>query len=244
MTERARLSDVFEFNNFSKFFKGCSIAAWENIPETTRDEMSMLYYFNNSSRYISPALESFLRNFNVGQQQQLTLIGDIFTNMYGNSLSSLYRALFSEYNPIENYMMIEKGDDTRELTDDTTDTHNKHNTNTTTTDGELTIANNSTRDIKKAGFNNANPVLDTVETANENDTNINNETVEQSEDETHTGQSVKTVTESNKHNFTRSGNIGVTTSQQMIESEIELRKKEYWDIVFKKLNDLLTLSIY
>lgn len=241
-----RLNEVTTVRDFTLFFVKCQdkIKGWENFSQNELSLVSNVYYFSNSDRYISPLIENQLKFNTQPIEQQIDLWAELFGTYCGNSLSSLYRAMFSEYNPIENYMMIEKGDDTRALTDDTTDTHNKQNTNTTTTDGETTIGNNSTRDIKKAGFNITTPALDTVETTNENDTNTNNETVEQSGNETLTGQSVKTVTESNKHNFTRSGNIGVTTSQQMIESEIELRKKEYWNIVFKKLNDLITLSIY
>lgn len=42
----------------------------------------------------------------------------------------------------------------------------------------------------------------------------------------------------------RHGNIGVTTSQQMIESELELRKKQFFEIVFRDIDTYLTLNIY
>lgn len=46
------------------------------------------------------------------------------------------------------------------------------------------------------------------------------------------------------HHLTRSGNIGVTTSQQMAESEIQLRSWLYFENVMKDVDSLLTLSIY
>lgn len=42
----------------------------------------------------------------------------------------------------------------------------------------------------------------------------------------------------------KAGNIGVTTSQQMIESEIALRKHNFYDILFKDIDEMLCLSIY
>lgn len=42
----------------------------------------------------------------------------------------------------------------------------------------------------------------------------------------------------------RSGNIGVTTSQQMLQSEIDLRKWLYYQSVFNDIDSILTLSIY
>ena len=48
----------------------------------------------------------------------------------------------------------------------------------------------------------------------------------------------------NKRNLTRSGNIGVTTSQQMLQSEIDLRKYNLIEQIYRDLDSLLTLSIY
>lgn len=48
----------------------------------------------------------------------------------------------------------------------------------------------------------------------------------------------------NERQLTRSGNIGVTTTQQMLESEIELRKKNFYDILFKDVDTLLTIEVY
>ena len=50
--------------------------------------------------------------------------------------------------------------------------------------------------------------------------------------------------EDNKRELTRSGNIGVTTSQQMLESEIQLRKYNFYEELFKDVNSVATLSIY
>lgn len=48
----------------------------------------------------------------------------------------------------------------------------------------------------------------------------------------------------NERILTRSGNIGVTTSQQMIESEIELRKNNFIEIMFNDIDSVLALEIY
>lgn len=56
------------------------------------------------------------------------------------------------------------------------------------------------------------------------------------------GSDVFTV--QNERTLERSGNIGVTTTQQMAQSEIELRKWLYFESVFKDIDNILTLSIY
>ena len=48
----------------------------------------------------------------------------------------------------------------------------------------------------------------------------------------------------NYRDLKRSGNIGVTTTQKMVEQEIELRKHKYLDLIFADIIDLLTLDIY
>ena len=50
--------------------------------------------------------------------------------------------------------------------------------------------------------------------------------------------------EDNKRELTRSGNIGVTSSQQMLEQELQLRKYNFYEEMFKDVNSVVTLSIY
>lgn len=43
---------------------------------------------------------------------------------------------------------------------------------------------------------------------------------------------------------TRYGNIGVTTSQQMIESEIELRKQNFLELIFNDVDNVFVSNLY
>ena len=58
--------------------------------------------------------------------------------------------------------------------------------------------------------------------------------------------SAKTTTsgdyEKNKRKLTRSGNIGVTTSQQMIQSEIDLRQYNLYDQMMEDVDSVMCLS--
>lgn len=69
-------------------------------------------------------------------------------------------------------------------------------------------------------------------TENTTSTNVNIENL----DETGNNNSNRTLT--------RKGNIGVTTSQQMLQSEIELRKTDFYNIVYEDIDNILTLKIY
>lgn len=48
----------------------------------------------------------------------------------------------------------------------------------------------------------------------------------------------------NRRKMTRKGNIGVTTTQTMIEQEIELRKHDFMDIVINDIGEFLTRPQY
>ena len=48
----------------------------------------------------------------------------------------------------------------------------------------------------------------------------------------------------NRRKLTRKGNIGVTTTQTMIEQEIELRKHDFMDIVINDIGEFLTRPQY
>ena len=59
-----------------------------------------------------------------------------------------------------------------------------------------------------------------------------------------TGKNSKENTQTRVNNHTTSGNIGVTTSQQMLESELELRKYDLLSVVFEDCDSILCLNIY
>lgn len=48
----------------------------------------------------------------------------------------------------------------------------------------------------------------------------------------------------NERKLTRSGNIGVTTSQQMLQSEIDLRSYDFIESIMRDLDTVLCLAIY
>lgn len=55
----------------------------------------------------------------------------------------------------------------------------------------------------------------------------------------------KTKTQNDrKRKLTRSGNIGVTTSQQMIESELALRRRDWVEDIFADLDKLFCLEVF
>lgn len=54
----------------------------------------------------------------------------------------------------------------------------------------------------------------------------------------------RTETETGTDTTERSGNIGVTTSQQMLQSEFEVRKYDFYKEIYKDIDSILCLKIY
>ena len=138
---------------------------------------------------------------------------------------------------------------------DTTETHSgtssevHSGTNTTTTSGSVTETKEGSNTVTKEG----------TTSRSEESSESNETTGRQTESksgtgsETHSGSATSTSTtetegmlEDNRREeeLRRSGNIGVTTSQQMIQSEIELRKHNLEDIIFNNMDEVLFLDYY
>lgn len=149
--------------------------------------------------------------------------------LYGKShkyeYDKLVDTLSLEYNPIENYSMTEKGTDTR--TPNITQTNKGVNTNTVGVDTSITTG--KTTFDKSDSFTND---TKTTNTGTNTDTQDINTTVT-------TAGNEKTV-----HEFTRSGNIGVTTSQQMIESERQLAMFSVVDLFVNAIADIILIGVY
>lgn len=149
--------------------------------------------------------------------------------LYGKShkyeYDKLVDTLSLEYNPIENYSMTEKGTDTR--TPNITQTNKGVNTNTVGVDASITTG--------KTTFDKSDSFINDTKTTN---TGTNTDTQDINTTVTTAGN------EKTLHEFTRSGNIGVTTSQQMIESERQLAMFSVVDLFVKAIADIILIGVY
>lgn len=143
---------------------------------------------------------------------------------------SRWNALVTEYNPLENYSMLENLTD-----DDTTVTHGK--TTTRTGSVELTPEAVTTVESSVYAFDSStpSPAEKSVSTPTGSNTTEYNDLTDTEGGTTGTTHS---------YEKTRSGNIGVTTSQQMLQSELEIRIYDYFQSVYADIDKVLTSPIY
>lgn len=147
-----------------------------------------------------------------------------FSRKYSN-ISRMVRALNSEYNPIENYDRKEDWTDTPDVTYTKSGGHSNH------------IDSKSSSDIgnKVSAFNSDTLVSDTSGNSGQK------------------GESTETFTyadEAQKETGTRThtgrlhGNIGVTTNQQMIQSELDLRIYDIYETLATMFEKDFLIRVY
>lgn len=189
-------------------------------------ELDLDYFGNHSGRKAtSPLIDILLEDYEL-EELDITLkskLADIIFVKYGLKWNKLYDTLVAEYNPIENYSMTEE---------DKPDYINKI---TGKQNSKIKVDTSNTRDSGLYGFNSteATPVASetgVIAQTSEGKENFNN----QESEETRKGKRV----------LTRKGNIGVTTTQQMLESE---RRLWFWSLVeqaFDDVDEVLTSNYY
>lgn len=160
----------------------------------------------------------------------------------------LYKTTQLEYNPIENYDRIEEwteGENSARSVDaETTGNSTTDSTGSTNTSGTTTASDNGQKYV--SAYN------ETDFTPTEKDTNTQNgssETEQREEGNVNVKTAADTTTnETEKRDLVRSGrthgNIGVTTSQQMIESEREVSLYNIIDVIINSFKNRFCLLIY
>ena len=216
-------------------------------------------------------------------EDQIELLWDVIYQTNQLKYQKLIAVATADYEPIENYNMIETASDVRtpnltnEMTLNTTasmtDTRsatttgnstntsqiNQTRTNTDTPNNYTTTSTHKVNPYDNPGFVNAEEDV-SVQTGTrssteyysgnpDTSTTIGNSTTTNSggTSTTNTGTNTnkETGTEKNDHTLTRRGNIGVTTSQQMLESELILADKmDLFKIIEHDLASKIFLQVW
>ena len=170
---------------------------------TDLDALTMDYILNRYDKIMSPLFNRLHEINDEDLSETGKALAKIINMKYFYNWNKLAEAVFSDYNPIDNYNMVENREtDFTEQTTDNTSTTQKYN-----------------------GFN-ADEMKDVSETVIDGDV-------------TKTDTGAKT-----KNELTRRGNIGVTTTAQMIEGEYKLRKKNILDIIYRDIDNILFIDYY
>ena len=236
------------------------IFEWNTSPM----ENNLDYYGNRSGdKATSPLVDKMIKD-EVLSDESLGSLARIAVSKYGDNWERLWGAISEKYKPLENYSMTETEDITKNDTENTISsgssriTSTGSNTGTGSSNSSDTINGTNTSEQnnngKIYGFNSSTGKNSTDEqttvTSNEQNTVTSTNgstTTSQRNDESNQSNEGASERESNGTNHrttTRSGNMGVTTSQQMLESEWELRKRTFMEYIYDCIDKVLTSPIY
>lgn len=219
---------------------------WANIVQGVTLDLD---YFGNYSgnKITSNLVDNILPSDGTITSTEISILCDVIIGLYSTKWAKLWATMSLEYNPIENYSMVEQ------MTNDETVTeYGKTHTRTDNlthakTGTETETPNTTTNDENSVyGFNSENSVPSDVREVTNTGTNETEYNTEDKDTGTQTGVDSGSDTSTRNYRLTRSGNIGVTTSQQMIESERELWRlwNFFRNIVYPDIDRVLTIEIY
>lgn len=255
---------IYEYieNNFSNnpFIKSELIGTFVNNPVSSENFQSLLkdFIYDNFGYYeISEKIKNTTERKN---KNILEVIQEIASNVYLSNeyrYDTLYSTIIQEYNPIENYSMTEKIEtayngkeiNATTFTGSEKDTHSiKENR----TEHSQTNEGGTTNVLKTAPYDSENffnkeQSTTTQDSPTSSELTIGN-TGENTTEKTFENRSDNSVKSFEGRNdvvtHTRSGNIGVTTSQQMLESQRALANFNFVGIVARDIVKRIGILIY
>ena len=154
-----------------------------------------------------------------------------WSNKYQINWKKLYDTTVLEYNPIENYDRVEDFTDT----DDETTSSARDNTIKSTSTNE--ILNNVNITDQNTAFNAG--LADHAKQITDGDTTENGSITNTEKENVNDGRTGKHKRTGRVH-----GNIGVTTSQQMIQSERDLVVFNLYDVIAESFIEYFCLMVY
>lgn len=195
-------------------------------------QLNLTYHGNHSGKKeVSPMIDSLIVEEALTDNDKTLIAMSIFS-IFSVKWQKLYATLSLEYKPLENYDMQE----TEKTTGNIENTDSVNGTINTSVNNKQNSSSNKTSSLY--GFN------------SDNDVNSDKDNVTDDSTITETGETKEVKDKINMNNstedrtLTRHGNIGVTTSQQMLQSEIQLWQWTFFNDVFKDIDTILTIQTY
>ena len=166
----------------------------------------------------------------------LEIVIRTWSSKHQESWQRIWDALKAEYNPIENYNRHEDIKDS----EDTLISHTAQDSGTISSVGNTTSKGTGNNTNKATSFDSN--TLSTTDSSDQTDETIANTTgaTDTVNDHTETSDHKKNYTHLNHTH----GNIGVTTNQQMIDAELQLRNNTFYDIVANEFKEEFLIQIY
>ncbi len=228
---------------------------WEEDDQATSENLDIAYFGNHSGgKFCAPLVKQFLNDEETVTVTGRRTIARILSMKYRRNWKRLWDAFVSEYNPIHNYDLTEEGDkttegETQKVTDGTL--HKSGTDSTVTGKSDTSSGENTSVEMDYLyGLNtdtdNPRPSDKVTTSSSRTDSTVEAETGVTTKNLTDKNDVTETGNESGTEHseLRRFGNIGVTTTQQMLQSEIDLWRWNFFDQIFSDIDKELALSVF
>lgn len=242
---RKTITDIFPDWDSGKGIFYYLDALTPDMPWGTYDEiMDVSYVARSGDKTVSPIVRKLLDEEGDLSAANAQKLASVIWLRYGESWTRLFATLDLEYDPISNYDMTETSMDAEAASKHGSDTHSDTYQRDSALNTSSSQASASKGDSGIFGFNSSGSVPSNDSSSSTGGTGIGTDTGIESEGRN--GQTIRDEGESasKQHVLSRSGNIGVTTSQQMLQSERELWMWSIWDTIYHDIDRVLTLRVY
>ena len=194
-------------------------------------ELDYMYLGNRSGdKPSAPLIEKFieLATYDYLNPEQMTILASMYYDMYVPQLNKMWEVLNAEYNPLENYNMLEN--ETTEGTNTGTVGHAESHSDSASVD------NTSGSSASVYAFDSA--------TATPTDEQESTSGTESESSGSRSDTRTDNLAHSEERELTRSGNIGTVTAQDMLQQELEIRQHDFYLTAFQFMDKILTIPVY
>lgn len=235
------------------------------LGDMTANQLGLAYCLKHAgSKIVNSLVENYLDSEGVLTSSGEQLLGSLVDSYYGDKWSRIWNALQSEYDPLSNYDKNSTITDIENGTNTTTQGAQSNSYTQGAQSNSSTIGSQSNSQTVGGGtdththkvsafdsntFENQDENTDVIAQRSNSESlgqRSDSQSIGQRQDSQSIGQRQDTIQfgHANTHNEHTTGNIGVTTSQQMLQSELELRKYMFYEEMFNDIDEMLTIGVY
>ena len=212
---------------------------FEWIPDDTSD-LDLLYMTRSGEKETSPMIDVLASDGVLLEADRVKAV-KATVSFCKRKWDRLWEVETATYNPIENYSMTETETPNISKKESVSDDYSL-NTDVSTKEKQ-TVTSQADGSNAIYGFNSKTPVP-SAEGEQNGTTTTERLPEDNNVSQKQTQSGYREQTETGTRTLTRSGNIGVTTTQQMIQSSIELSKWTFLAEVMRDLDSMFTTPLY
>lgn len=211
---------------------------WNGLGDDEKRNLEQAYCVRSGFKIVIDSIES------LNAESRAKVIAGYFKQKW----TKLWNIFALEYNPLDAYKVTESGNKTLNVNRTQVDMYGRRVTEGVTDIGTVkTVGSDSENSTDSVyGFNS--PMALPSDTSSKDNTANSTETrdLATSKNTTNSGQDeiTRSGSDSEEYGYTKTGNIGYTSPQELIRRDIELWSSPFFKTVFDDIDSLITISVY